>query len=358
MNIFVGLMLIFAVIGFVDKTFDLNWGLMKSFDQGLATLGGMVIPMVGICGAGVTFLQNHLDAVMCFFSPLPFDPSMLAGTLLASDMGGYFMAQQLTSNQEMLLLNGVILGALLGQAITFQLPVFRASLQKNDYNIALQGFIVGFILVPVGLIFAGILLKIDIAVLFVQVLPVLIVCLVLAIGLLKFPNQVVRVFSVFSKVIQWSIHILFFITVLGVFVPKWAYVELEAVHEGLEIVFRCAIVICGSLVLSELVLKFFGEKIRGVAEKLGINEVSMMGMILNFSTSLAILPLFHRMDRKGQMMNAAFGVSGSYVLGGQLGFVSSVTDGFPVTVYVIAKVLCGIVSMVIVYRFYERMKRN
>ena len=28
MNIFVGLMLIFAVIGFVDKTFDLNWGLI------------------------------------------------------------------------------------------------------------------------------------------------------------------------------------------------------------------------------------------------------------------------------------------------------------------------------------------
>ena len=49
-------------------------------------------------------------------------------------------------------------------------------------------------------------------------------------------------------------------------------------------------------------------------------------MIMNFATSLAILPLISKMDKKGRMLNAAFSVSGAYMLGGQLGFVSSVSE--------------------------------
>ena len=77
-------------------------------------------------------------------------------------------------------------------------------------------------------------------------------------------------------------------------------------------------------------------------------------MLLNCATSLAILPLVSRMDEKGKMLNAAFSVSGTYVLGGQLGFVSSVSDGATVTVFVITKVLCGVLSIIIMDIAYRR----
>ena len=60
------------------------------------------------------------------------------------------------------------------------------------------------------------------------------------------------------------------------------------------------------------------------------------------------------MDEKGKMMNAAFGVSGAYVLGGQFAFISSVSDGYTVTVFMVSKVLCGVLSAFVMSRIYYR----
>ena len=147
-------------------------------------------------------------------------------------------------------------------------------------------------------------------------------------------------------------------TVLGIFIPSLAYVGDETVHEAFIIVFKSSAIICGSLVFSELILKLFRKHIQKVAAKLGVNEVSVVAMLLNCATSLAILPLVSRMDEKGKMLNAAFSVSGTYVLGGQLGFVSSVSDGATVTVFVITKVLCGVLSIIIMDIAYRRSTGN
>lgn len=75
MNIIVSIMLIFAIIGFVDKMFQLNLGLSDSFDKGLMTMGTMSVSIVGICSVGITFIQQHLDIVEKISSVLPFDAS-------------------------------------------------------------------------------------------------------------------------------------------------------------------------------------------------------------------------------------------------------------------------------------------
>ena len=358
MNIFTGIMLVFAVIGFADKTFSLKAGLAESFDRGLATMATMVIPIVGVSCVGVGLIQQNEAAIIHAASFFPFDPSMLVGAVLAPDLGGYFIAQQLTSDKAMLALNGIILGSLLGQTITFQLPVYLAGINIEDRKPVLRGFITGFIMVPVGMLAAGVMLGTDFRVFIMNFIPVLIVCIMIAVGIIKAPEGIIRGFSVFARAVQVIINLLFFVTVLGVFVPSLSFVSDETVHEAFIIVFKSSAIICGSLVFSELILKFFRKYIRKLSDRIGINEISAVAMLLNCATSLAILPLISRMDEKGKMFNAAFSVSGTYVLGGQLGFVSSVADGGTVTIFVITKLLCGILSILIMNIIYRRSSRT
>ena len=51
------------------------------------------------------------------------DPAMFAGTLLANDMGGWPLAQQLTDDPNAQMLSGLILGAMMGATVVFTIPV-------------------------------------------------------------------------------------------------------------------------------------------------------------------------------------------------------------------------------------------
>ena len=59
-----------------------------------------------------------------------------------------------------------------------------------------------------------------------------------------------------------------------------------------------------------------------------------------------MLPLFGRMDKRGKAVNAAFSVSGAFVLGGQLAFVSSLESSRVVAIYMISKLVGGLCAIV------------
>ena len=44
---------------------------------------------------------------------------------------------------------------------------------------------------------------------------------------------------------------------------------MEAVHEAVTILFRSAVIISGSLVLSQIILKFFRNRLRRFGRRLG-----------------------------------------------------------------------------------------
>lgn len=356
MNIFTTSMLIFATIGLIDRLMAGRFGLAKCIDQGLNAMGGMAIPTVGMCCVGTEIIKNHIDTILTAMDSMDFDPSMIAGILLAPDMGGWFIAEQLTTDNTILIFNGIVLGALLGQMMTFQLPVFLSMLDREQHPPVLKGFMIGIVMIPVGFMLAAVMLKIDFTIFIIEFIPILVICILLALGLLKFPERLVKGFSVFASGVQAIITICFFFTMLGVFLPRFAYAPMDSVYEALAILLRSASIICGSLVISELVLRYFRRYLQKITKKLGVNEVTIVGLLLNCATSLAMIPLLPKMDEKGKMLNCAFSVSGAYVLGGQLGFVSSVAGGFSVTVMVFAKLVCGIFSMAVMYIFYGKLK--
>ena len=134
MNIFIMIMLIFALIGFIDKMFSLKWGLSETFDKGLLTMGSLSVSIIGIYCIGMTFVQNHIDFISQLNDILFFDSSVLIGSLLAPDMGGYPIVSQMTSNVGMIVFSGVLLSSTLGCTISFQLPIFLSFLEEKEID--------------------------------------------------------------------------------------------------------------------------------------------------------------------------------------------------------------------------------
>ena len=58
------------------------------------------------------------------FRMLGANPSMFAGTLLACDMGGFFLAKELAGGDVAAwMYSGLILGSMMGPTIVFSIPV-------------------------------------------------------------------------------------------------------------------------------------------------------------------------------------------------------------------------------------------
>ncbi len=354
MNIFVGIMLIFAAAGFVDKAAGGRWGLSEHFDKGLETMAVMVIPVVSICSVGVEFIHRHIDVILQASGHFFFDPSMVVGAILAPDLGGYFISREVAASPELVLINGVVLATLLGQATTFQLPIFMAGISPQDRPPMFKGFIVGFILVPAGLLAAQAILRMPVILFLKQFIPILVLCLLLAVFLWKAPEATARVFSWFGQGVQWLYYLLFAVAAIGLFLPSMAYASLDSIEEAVTVVLKASIIIGGALVMSELILKVFGGQVSKIAQRLGINEVAAVSLLMTCATSLAVIPLFREMDPKGKQMVTAFSVSGSFVIGGSLAFVSSVASGFAVTLFIVSKLVCGILSAWVVHRMYRK----
>lgn len=354
MNIFVAIMLIFAAIGLLDEILGGKLGLIPEFEKGLATMGGLAMSTVGFYAIGVSFVQNNADAIAAAAENLPFDPSLVIGCLLAPDMGALAVAQRLAATAAIAVFTGSMVSGGLGATIGYQLPVFLAAVKKNEIPELMRGFIFGLIALPAGLVAGSLMLGLSVDVMLVNMIPVLILCVVLIAAFLAVPKQTTSVLIVLGNVIRIVSFVFFGIAVFGVFVPEYALVDNALVSEMLYMVLRMVIMACGGLVLSHIALDKLKGPIEKVGRLLGVNNESVVGLVLSCTQSLAMLPLFSRMDRRGQIINAAFSVAGAYVVGGQMAFVASMIPPEWVTPYMANKLIAGVLGVALALVFDRR----
>ena len=349
MNFFILIMLILCLIGLIDKILNNKLGLVAAFDKGMDSMGGIAMSMIGFYCIAITLIQNNVDVITKISADSSLDPSIVVGSILAPDMGGFSIVSGL-GNSTFLIFSGVILTATLGQTISFQLPIFFASLKKEDLNPFISGLVYGILSLPIILVAVAWYLQIP------NLLPIIILCVILVIALYVSYDKTIFVLTLFGYLIRIISILLFGMVVLQLFFDTLPFTTTALISDAMVIVLRMCIVVCGSMILSDLIIKRFSRMIFMIGQKLGVNSASVMGLLLSLGTSIAMIPLFSQMDRKGKMMNAAFSVSGAYVLGGQLGFISSVVDGNGVIIYMISKIIAGLLAIVFVLIFYREEK--
>lgn len=350
MNFFILIMLVLSLVGLLDKILNNKLGLVEAFDKGINSMGGIAMSMIGFYCIAITLIQNNVEIITKISDGSWLDPSIIIGSILAPDMGGFSIIAGL-DNPTFLIFSGVVLTSTIGTTISFQLPIFLASLNKDDLNPFISGLVYGILSLPLVLIAVAFYLQIPN--LLINLLPIILLCLILVIALYFSYHKTIFVLTLFGYVIRTVSIVLFALVALQLYFNQLSITSMALISEAMVIVLRMCIIVCGSMILSDLVIKKFSRFVFMMGQKLGINSTSVMGLLLSLGTSIAMVPLFSQMDRKGKMMNAAFSVSGAYVLGGQLGFISSVVDNHGVIVYMVSKLVAGIIAVLFVMLFYQ-----
>ena len=347
----------FGVLGAIDYLIGNKFGIGCEFDRAFKLLGVMALTMVGMIVLAPTIgvlLTPVLDAIC---SVIPIDPSVVAGSLLANDMGGYPLASVLATTTGGGIFNGLVVGSMLGATVSFTLPFILTSVKKEKHQLVILGLLCGICVIPVGSIVSAIILGLNITEILMSVLPLLVICILLALLLWFFPKFCLKAFTIFGHIIR---VIIIFGLVVGIFetMTGWDIIPYNApVMDGVTVIFNATSFMMGAFTLINILSRLLSRPLRAFGKKLGINEVSAMGFIGTLATNVTTFASADKMDDKGLVLNSAFAVSASWALCGHLAYtMSTVPDALPAVLA--GKLISGIVGLVVALLLYKTLSKK
>ncbi len=124
-QIIVDIMVVFMVLGAIDRILGNKYGLGEQFEAGFNAMGSLALAMLGVVSLAPVLAKVLEPVVVPIYSALGADPAMFATTLLACDMGGFPLAMAMAKTKEAGLFAGIILGSMMGPTIVFSIPVAK-----------------------------------------------------------------------------------------------------------------------------------------------------------------------------------------------------------------------------------------
>jgi ethanolamine transporter len=345
-EIIIFIMMIFMVLGAIDRILGNKFGLGEQFEEGFNAMGPLALAMVGVISLAPV-LANLLGAVITpIYTALGADPAMFATTLLANDMGGYPLAMQMAIDPQAGLFAGIILGAMMGPTIVFSIPVALGIIEPKDRKWLAMGMLAGFITIPIGCIAGGLVAGWGLGFILSNLVPVVIVAALIALGLWRIPNQMTRGFEIFGKgvviVITIGLAAIVWETLTGIVVIP----GMAPVWDGVEIVGAIAIVLCGAFPMVKVLVKLAEKPLKSVGLLLGMNDVAAAGMVATLANNIPMFALMKDMDNRGKVLNSAFAVSAAFTFGDHLGFTAGVEPDL-IFAMVVGKLVAGITAVAV-----------
>lgn len=321
-EILIAVMAAFAVAGAIDRIFGNRWGLGKEFEAGILAMGSLALAMVGIvCLAPV--LANLLKPVIVpVFAFLGADPAMFAGTILACDMGGGALAVELAASHQAAMLGGVLTGSMLGATVVFTIPVAMGILEEKDRPVMAQGILCGIVTIPLGVLAGGLTAGFPIGMVLRNLIPIVIIAALIALGLWRAENAMVRGFEVFGKLVVAVVTVGLAAAIVEALTGFVIIPGMAPISEGFETVGTIAIVLAGAFPLVFVITKLLRKPLMAAGRWLGINDAAAAGLIASLANSIATFGMVKDMNRRGKVVNIAFAVSAAFVFGDHLGFTA------------------------------------
>ena len=359
-------MMIFTVVGAVDKIRGNKNGYGEKFDEAFHTMGPLAIAMVGVITM-VPIIQLTLEPLIApvytFFGA---SPAMFAGTVLPIDAGAYPLAMQMAGDDQAIgNFSGLILGGTFGMIITALVPLALTILRKEDQPFFAAGVLVALITIPLGCVAGGLVMnltpyKMSLSRIMINLVPVIIVSILIALGLIFKPRSVMNGFSVFGRAfgvlltISTTLAIVQFVT--GLRLPLFHLMvdaptpdSLSPLMESIFVVGTIALMLTGAFPMVHWITTTFQKPLAALGHRLGMNEVGSAGLFAGLANLIPTLNTAKDMNDKAKFLNIAFGVSASFVFGDHLGFTASMNQEmiFPM---IVGKLVAGITALLLAHR--------
>ena len=321
-EILIGIMAGFAVLGAIDRIFGNRWGLGKEFEEGILAMGSLALAMVGIVCLAPVLAALLKPVVVPIYTFLGADPAMFAGSLLACDMGGGALARQLTDDPQAAALGGVITGSMLGATVVFTIPVAMGILREEDRPVMAKGILCGIVTIPLGVLAGGLTAGFPLTMVLRNLVPIVLIALLIALGLWRAENAMVRGFEVFGKLVV-AVATVGLAAAIGEALTGYPIIRgMEPIAEGFETVGIIAIVLAGAFPLVFVLTKLLRKPLLAAGGLLGINDAAAAGLLASLANSIAAFGMVKDMNERGKVVNIAFAVSGAFVFGDHLGFTA------------------------------------
>lgn len=334
------------VLGALDRIFGSRLGLGKEFENGILAFGSLALSMLGIiCLAPV--LANVLRPVVVpVFRIFGADPGMFPGSILACDMGGAPLAMELAENREAGLFGGVIIGSMLGATIVFTIPVALGIIRQEDRKFLAQGVLAGIITIPVGAFVGGLTAGFSLIMVVRNLAPIVIFALLIALGLWKAENAMIKGFTVFGWLVTAAITVGLAAAIVEALTGLTVIPGMAPLSEGYEIVGSIAIVLAGAFPLIYVITKVFQRPLLKLGGLMGMNDVAAAGMVASLANSIPMFGMMQDMDDRGKVLNVAFAVSAAFVFGDHLGFTAGYAPELLVPM-IVAKLVSGVTAVAV-----------
>ncbi len=351
-EILIAVMAGFAVLGAIDRIFGNRFGLGQEFENGVLAMGSLALAMVGIVSLAPVLAAVLKPVVVPVYGFLGADPAMFAGTILANDMGGAALAAQMTEDPQAALLGGVLTGAMLGATIVFTIPVAMGILEERDRPAMAKGILCGIVTIPIGVFVGGMVAGFPVGMVLRNLLPIVLIALLIALGLWRAETAMVRGFEIFGKIVVIVVTVGLAAAIVEALTGLVLIPGMAPISEGFQTVGTIAIVLAGAFPLVFVITKLLRRPLMALGRRLGINDAAAAGLIASLANSIAAFGMVKDMNQRGKVINIAFAVSAAFVFGDHLGF----TAGFAPEMIgpMIAGKLAGGVSAVAVAMWLTR----
>ena len=364
-----------AVLGAVAATRNADRGLGKEFMQGIYSIGPIFVPVAGIM-ASIPYLSVGIKT-LCgpAFELVGADPGMAVTTFIAVDMGGYQLAQSLADGVDNWIMATVV-GYMSGATIIFSIPVGLAMLRKSDHKYMALGIMAGVLSIPIGVATSFVILAssspnvrgviapdgppdvqlaINLGQVFVNLTPLIMFVVVLAVGLRFIPDLMITLFMLFGRTMDAAIKLVLVSCIVEAFTglfsklfDGWGFEPIisngrDGELRALEIAGYIGIMLAGAFPMVYLIQKYLARPMEAVGRKLGLEAAGAAGLLATVANILAMFRIVEQMRPKDKVLVIAFAVCAAFLFGDHLAFTANFqpTLVLPIMVGKLTGGLCG-----------------
>lgn len=340
------LMLVFSIIGGVDRLLNNKYGLGVKFEEGFKAMGGLALTIIGIYSFSPLIAKVLLPLLLPLSAVFRVDPSVFISSILATDLGAYTTSMELAKSTLMGEYNSLILGAMLGATISFTIPIAIGLIHSKDMPYFAKGILAGVVTIPVGMLVSGLMIGIPFSQIMTNLLPIIIFVVLIFIAMLKTQDKLIRIFSVFGKFIIALSTLGLIISILNFSLGIELIPGMLPIEESAIVVLNIAIVLSGAYPLLYFISRKGHRLLKKLTERYRLDEYSLLGLISSLASCIPVFGVFEHMNEKGKVLNSAFAVSGAFTLGGQLGYVTSVAPEY-VNPFIAGNLTAGICAIIL-----------
>ena len=344
--------LIFSILGAIDYLIGDKIGIGREFARAFSLFAPMALSMLGmivIAPAIGVWLSPVFDG---FYNIFKIDPSIIPASLFANDMGGMTLAESICKSESIGGYNAFVVSSMMGCVISFTIPFSLGMVKQSLHKELFFGLLCGIATIPVGCLVAGLMCKISVLELLINLLPLIIIAVIIGVALVFAPKACIKCFTAFGLFMK-------LLAIVGLVVSIFTFltkIEIAPYFDTFEnAAFICAnacVTLSGALPLMFLVTKLLNKPLEKLGSLVGISSLSTVSLLGSLVTNASTFGVMDKMDKKGVVLNSAFAVSAAFVFGSHLAFTMAFDESY-VLPMIVGKLISGICALVLASLIYK-----